>query len=207
MLARIRDGLGGSATIDIEFGCGALGEGCWGAARGLSHFIDITVGTGFGAGMFIDGKVHHGMGHPEMGHITWERVTGDDYAGHCRFHGACVEGMAAGPAIEDRWDTPGADLTERTEVWDLEATYLAQALRTFTDVVAPQRILLGGGVMQHEDLIELRRAKLADQLNGYATIDSPRGPLDDYVVTPAFRQDAGRFGAIALAMRAAGSAQ
>ena len=84
-------------------GGAALGEWRWGAAPGLNHFIYITVGTGFGGGMFINGKAHHGMGHPEMGHIALERVAGDDYRGHCPFHGACLEGMTAGPAIEARW--------------------------------------------------------------------------------------------------------
>jgi fructokinase len=205
VLDRIQTELGVPTAIDVDVGGAAFGEWRWGAAKGLSHFIYITVGTGFGAGVFIDGKVHHGMGHPEMGHIALERVPGDNYAGHCPFHGACLEGMAAGPAIEDRWGTPGADLSDRAEVWDLEARYLAQALRTFTYVVAPQRILLGGGVMQQEGIIDLVRDKLADQLNGYVTTDSLRGPLGDYIVAPEFGQDAGLFGAIALAMKAAGS--
>lgn len=203
VLVRIREELGVPAAIDVDVGGAALGEWRWGAAQGLSNFIYITVGTGFGAGVLIDGAVHHGMGHPEMGHITLERVPGDDYDGYCPFHGACLEGMAAGPAIEARWGKPGADLADRPEVWDLEATYLAQALRTFTYVVAPQRILLGGGVMQQEGLIELVRGKLVEQLNGYVTTEALRSSLDEYVVAPAFGQDAGLVGAIALAMRAA----
>ena len=111
--------------------------------------------------------------------------------------------MAAGPAIQDRWGAPGAELSERREVWELEATYLAQALRTFTYVVAPQKILLGGGVMQQPGLIELVRSKLSEQLNGYTTSDDLRGTLENYVVVPAFGQDAGLVGAIALAMDAA----
>ena len=203
VLATIQDRLGVPAAIDVDVGGAALGEWRWGAAQGLEHFIYITVGTGFGAGVFIDGKVHHGMGHPEMGHIALERVAGDDYPGHCPFHGACLEGMAAGPAIGDRWGAPGSELADRADVWDLEATYLAQALRTFTYVVAPQRILLGGGVMQQAGLIGLVRDKLAEQLNGYVTTDALGGSLEEYVVAPAFGQDAGLFGAIALAMLAA----
>ena len=205
VLTRLRDELGVPAAIDIDVGGAALGEWRWGAARDLRHFIYITVGTGIGGGMFVDGAVHHGMGHPEMGHISVERVSGDDFAGFCRFHGACLEGMASGPAIADRWGAQGADLSDRPEVWDLEATYLAQALRTFTYVAAPQRILLGGGVMQQPGLLELTRTKLADQLAGYVTGDTLRQPLDRYVVTPTFGQDAGLVGAIALAMEAASS--
>ena len=203
MLGILGDSLGIPAAIDVDVAGAALGEMRWGAAQGLTDFIYITVGTGFGAGLVTDGVAHHGMGHPEMGHIALERVAGDDYAGHCPFHRACLEGMAAGPAIQDRWGAPGAELSERREVWELEATYLAQALRTFTYVVAPQKILLGGGVMQQPGLIELVRSKLSEQLNGYTTSDDLRGTLENYVVVPAFGQDAGLVGAIALAMDAA----
>jgi len=203
VLNRVRQELGVPTAIDVDVGGAALGEWRWGAANGVDHFIYITVGTGIGAGLFLAGSSHHGMGHPEMGHISIERVPGDDYPGLCPFHGACLEGMAAGPAIADRWGAPGGELTQRPEVWNLEARYLAQALRTFTYVAAPQRILLGGGVMQHPGLLELTREKLAGQLAGYVTSDRLRGPLEDYVVAPAFGQDAGLVGAIALAMKAA----
>ena len=205
VLDRIRSALGVPAGIDVDVGGAALGEMRWGAARGLRDFIYITVGTGFGAGLVVDGRIHHGLGHPEMGHIVLERVDGDTYSGHCPFHRSCLEGMAAGPAIADRWGAPGAALADRPEVWDLEATYLAQALRTFTYVVAPQRILLGGGVMQQNDLLGLVREKLAGQLAGYATNNALHGSLVDYVVAPKFGQDAGLIGAIALGMDAAGS--
>ena len=202
---RVSDALGVPVAIDVDVGGAALGEWTWGAARGLSHFIYLTIGTGIGGGVFVDGKVHHGMGHPEMGHITLERVPGDDYGGLCPFHGACLEGMASGPAIEARWGRPGRDLADRGEVWDLQATYLAQALRTYTYVLAPQRIVIGGGVMQQPGLLELVRTKLSRQLGGYATSNIRSGSLDNYVVAPEFGQDAGLMGAIALAMRAVDS--
>ncbi len=202
VLDRVRDALDVPADIDVDVGGAALGEWKWGAARGLSHFVYLTIGTGIGGGVFIDGKVHHGMGHPEMGHITLERVAGDDYPGHCPFHGACFEGMASGPAIEDRWGAKGTDLTARDDVWDLEATYLAQALRSYSYVVAPERIIIGGGVMQVPGLIERVRDKLGEQLGGYATSHIRSGSLDDYVVYPQLGQDAGLYGAIALAMQA-----
>jgi fructokinase len=203
VLERITTELGVPTAIEVDVGGAALGEMRWGAAQGLTDFVYITVGTGFGAGLVINGAVHHGLGHPEMGHIVLERVNGDDYPGHCPFHAACLEGMTAGPAIQDRWGAPGATLADRPEVWDLEATYLAQALRTITYVVAPQRILLGGGVMQQEGLLELVRERLADQLNGYATSTMLQESLDEYVVAPVFGQHAGLIGAIALAMEVA----
>jgi fructokinase len=203
VLQRVRDALQVPAAIDVDVGGAALGEWKWGAARGTSHFVYLTVGTGIGGGLFIDGKVRHGMGHPEMGHITVERVPGDGYPGYCPFHGTCLEGMAAGPAIEDRWERPGRELTGRPEVWDLEATYLAQALRTYTYVVAPERIVIGGGVFQQDGLLDSLRSKLGEQLAGYATSAIRDGSLDEYVVAPEFGQDAGLIGAIALAMDAA----
>lgn len=202
LLTRVRDALAVPTAIDIDVGGAALGEWRWGAARGLSHFVYLTIGTGVGGGAFIDGKVHHGLGHPEMGHIALQRVEGDDYPGHCPFHGTCLEGMAAGPAIEDRWGAPGPKLAGRPQVWVLEATYLAQALRGYTYVLAPERIVLGGGVMRQSGLLELVREKLAEQLGGYVTTPALRGPLDDYVVAPEFGQDAGLIGAVALAMSA-----
>jgi fructokinase len=202
VLDRVRDALGVPTAIDVDVGGAVLGEWKWGAARGLSHVVYLTIGTGIGGGILLNGEVHHGMGHPEMGHITLERVPGDEYPGHCPFHGACFEGMASGPAIEDRWGYKGRDLADRDEVWDLEAIYLAQAVRTFTYVVAPERIVIGGGVMQVPGLIERLREKLGEQLAGYTTSHIRDSSLDDYVVYPELGQDAGLFGAIALAMAA-----
>jgi fructokinase len=202
VLDRVRDALGVPAAIDVDVGGAVLGEWKWGAARGLSNVVYLTIGTGIGGGVLLNGRVHHGMGHPEMGHVTLEPVDGDEYAGHCPFHGKCFEGMASGPAIEDRWGGKGRDLTDRESVWDLEATYLAQALRSFTYVVAPERIVIGGGVMQVPGLIELLRARLGEQISGYATSHIRDGNLDDYVVYPELGQDAGLYGAIALAMQA-----
>lgn len=205
ILERVRDALGVPTAIDVDVGGGALAEWKWGAVKSLDSFIYLTIGTGIGGGVFVDGKIHHGLGHPEMGHITLERVEGDGYRGHCPFHSACLEGMAAGPAIADRWSAPATTLRDRVEVWDLEATYLAQALRTFTYVLAPQRIVIGGGVMQQPGLLDLARNKLAAQLGGYVTSDKLRSSLEEYVVAPKFGQDAGLIGAIALAIDAAGT--
>lgn len=202
LLDRVRKALGVPVAIDVDVGGAVLGEWKWGAGRGLSHVVYLTIGTGIGGGVLLNGAVHHGMGHPEMGHITLERVPGDDYPGHCPFHGGCFEGMASGPAIEDRWGAKGKELSGRDEVWDLEAAYLAAALRTFTYVVAPERIIVGGGVMQVPGLIERLRTKLAGQIAGYATSTIRDGNLNGYVVYPELGQDAGLYGAIALAMDA-----
>ena len=196
---RFEEALGLSVGFDIDVGGAALGEWRWGAARGYDCFVYLTVGTGIGGGLFINGRVHHGLGHPEMGHIVVTREPGDVFPGQCPFHGDCLEGMACGPAISARWNARLRDLGDRDEIWDLEARYLAQGLRTFTYVLAPQRILLGGGVMQHEGLLDRVREYLAAGLSGYRTSRHLKGSLVEYVVAPELGQDAGLYGAIALA--------
>jgi fructokinase len=201
---RFQSALGVPVGFDVDVGGAALGEWRWGAARGLNSFVYLTVGTGIGGGAFVSGRVHHGLGHPEMGHIAVTPLPGDDYRGHCPFHGFCLEGMACGPAVADRWGADPRDLYDREEVWDLEARYLAQGLRSFTYVLAPERILLGGGIMQHEGLLDRVRRHLADELSGYATAERLRGDLTDYVVAPTLGQDAGLYGAVALAHQVVG---
>jgi fructokinase len=196
--ARIESALGLPAVIDLDVGAAALGEGWWGAGRGLNVFVYVTVGTGLGGAVLRDGRTHHDWGHPEMGHVNVEREEGDTYAGSCPFHRDCLEGMAAGPAIRLRWGRPASHLGERPEVWDLEARYLAQGMRTFTYTVVPQRIILGGGVMKQPGLLELVRKYLYERLAGYGPAPAD---LDQYLVAPDLGQDAGLIGAIALARR------
>lgn len=194
----IEAGLGVPAIIDVDVGGAALGEWMWGAGRGMDSLVYVTVGTGFGGAHLQEGRTLHENGHPEMGHITVEREAGDSFAGSCPFHGACLEGMAAGPALLARWGRPGPELRDRQEVWDLEARYLAQALRTFTYMLAPQRIILGGGVMQQPGLLQMVRGRLVERLAGYG--NAPDN-LDEFIVEPELGQDAGLIGAIAMARR------
>jgi fructokinase len=198
---RFERALGVPVGFDVDVGGAALGEWRWGAARGIDTFVYLTVGTGIGGGAFINGRVHHGLGHPEMGHVPVRPEPDDTYQGGCPFHGPCLEGMACGPAVEERWGGRPQDLLDREEVWDLEARYLAQGLRTFTYTLTPERILLGGGIMQHEGLLDLVRGYLVDELGGYTTSEHLRAGLTDYVVAPEFGQDAGLYGAIALALQ------
>lgn len=194
--SRIESDLGRPAVIDLDVGGAALGEGWWGAGRGLDVFVYVTVGTGLGGAVLRDGRTFHSRGHPEMGHVSVEREQGDTYPGSCPFHRTCLEGMAAGPAIRLRWGRPGSELSARPEVWDLEARYLAQGMRTFTYTIVPQRIILGGGVMQQPGLLELVRNYFQERLAGYGPAHADR---DDYLVAPKLGQDAGVIGALALA--------
>lgn len=191
--------------FDTDVNAAALGEGQWGAAQGLHTFIYLTIGTGVGGGAMVQGQLLHGLVHPEMGHIPlphdWQA---DPYAGHCPFHGDCLEGMASGPAIEDRWGVKGSELGVEHPAWALEAEYIAHALRTYIVVLSPQRIILGGGVMSQRQLFPMIRQNVLTFLNGYVQADAILQGIDTYIVSPGLGNRAGVAGAFALAYQALG---
>jgi fructokinase len=189
--------------FDTDVNGAALSEGRWGTAQGLDTFIYFTIGTGIGGGAMVNGRLLHGLLHPEMGHISlshdWKQ---DPYPGKCPYHGDCFEGMAAGPAIEARWQTKGQNLPADHPAWALEAHYIAQALRSFICTLSPQRIILGGGVMDQPQLFPLVRQKTLETLNGYVQSPTILQNIDSYIVPPALGNQAGVLGAIALGMMA-----
>jgi fructokinase len=156
----IHRALGTPIAFDTDVNAAALAEFHWGAARGLHSFLYVTVGTGLGAGAFIDGRLLHGRLHPEMGHIRvpHDRAR-DPFPGNCPFHGDCLEGLAAGPAIEARWAKPGHLLPDGHAAWELEAEYLALGIVNWTCALSPQLIVLGGGVLQREELFAQVRTR------------------------------------------------
>jgi fructokinase len=189
--------------FDTDVNAAALGEHRWGAARGLETFIYLTIGTGIGGGAMVEGELLHGVMHPEMGHIRipHDRER-DPFEGGCPYHGDCLEGLANGPAIEARWGVRGEHLPQDHPAWDLEATYLAHALVNYTLTLAPQRIIMGGGVMAQEQLFPLIRAKVLALLNGYFQVAEVTEQINEYIVPPGLGSRAGVLGAIALAQRA-----
>lgn len=199
----IRRALGVPVGFDTDVNAAALAEYRWGAARGLDTFIYLTVGTGIGGGGMVNGQLVHGLIHPEMGHIRiphdWQR---DPYAGSCPYHGDCFEGLAAGPALEGRWGRRGETLPADHPAWQLEAEYLALGLVNFICTLSPQRIVIGGGVMQRPHLLPLVRRRVRELLNGYLQVPSILEHIDEYIVPPALGDRAGVLGAIALGQQA-----
>ncbi|MFB5760316.1 ROK family protein [Paenibacillus medicaginis] len=185
--------------FDTDVNGAALGEYTWGAAKGLDSCIYITVGTGIGAGAVVGGQMLHGLSHPEMGHILVRRHPEDTYEGFCPYHGDCLEGLAAGPAISKRWGTQGAELSPDHPAWELEAHYLAQALMNYVLILSPQKIIMGGGVMKQAQLFPLVRRKLQEMLKGYVQHTSLTADIDSYIVPPGLGDNAGLSGALALA--------
>ncbi|MDF2628016.1 MAG: fructokinase [Symbiobacteriaceae bacterium] len=196
--------LGVPVGFDTDVNAAALGEYRWGAAAGLDTFVYLTVGTGIGGGGMLAGRLMHGMIHPEMGHmrIPHDRQA-DPYAGFCPYHGDCLEGLAAGPALERRWGRKAAELPPDHPAWALEAEYLALGLMNLVCTLSPQRIILGGGVMGQAHLFPLVRARVQALLNGYVEAPAILEDIDQYIVPPGLGERAGVLGAIALAEEAA----
>jgi len=201
----LHQALGVPVGFDTDVNGAVLGESRWGAAQGLDTAIYVTIGTGIGGGALIGGKLAHGLVHPEMGHLLLPRELDDlDFAGSCPFHGArCWEGVASGPAIERRWGCRAEKLDSEHRAWDLEARYIASALTTLVLVLSPDRLILGGGVMQTAQLFPLVRKHLTRSLGGYVQADALISGMDQYVVPPMLGEQAGIAGALALAERAA----
>ncbi|MEM1128439.1 MAG: ROK family protein [Bacteroidota bacterium] len=198
---RLGQALGVPVGFDTDVNAAALGEGAAGAARGVRSFVYVTVGTGIGAGVVIDGRPVRGRPHPEVGHIPIARDPGDAFPGVCPFHGACWEGLASGPAIEARWGARAETLPPDHPAWMIEARAIARGLATIVLTTAPARVVLGGGVMSAPGLLALVHAALLDVLGGYVVgLDTLRA-IETYVVPPALGGRAGVAGAIELAHR------
>ncbi|NLG51548.1 MAG: ROK family protein [Chloroflexi bacterium] len=200
----VRRALGVPVGFDTDVNVAALGEGRWGAAQGLDTFIYLTIGTGIGGGAVINGELAHGLMHPEMGHTRiphdWQA---DPFPGSCSVHGDCWEGLAAGPALEARWKQRGETLPPDHPAWALEADYLAYGVSNLVLVLSPQRVIMGGGVMEQAHLFPMVRRRVQEILNGYVKSPALLEEIDSYIVPPLLGNRAGVLGAIALAERAA----
>lgn len=196
------------ALIDIDVNAAALGELRFGAARGKNSCLYVTVGTGVGGGVVVEGRLVHGLLHPEHGHIPL-RPHPDDPAPHgfCPYHDGCLEGLACGPAIEKRWGVSAKNLPEDHPAWEIEAFYLAQLCVTATLAYSPEIIILGGGVMRQAHLFPRIRRRTREMLGGYVRHDLILRRIEEYIVPPALGGDSGVVGALLLAERARGEAK
>jgi fructokinase len=201
----LRDRLGVPVHFESDVTTAAIAEHRWGAATGVDTVCYLTVGTGIGAGILIDGRPVHGLIHPEVGHlpIPHDRAR-DPFPGSCPSHGDCWEGLAAGGAIAARWDTNPRALPDDHPAWELEAEYVALGIFAIVLVASPQRIVAGGGVLERAGLLAAVRARLVTLNAGYLETPMLGDEIDRYVVAPALGDRAGVLGAIALAQAAGG---
>lgn len=183
-------------AIDTDVNAAALGESRWGAGRGAGDLAYITVGTGIGCGLLLDGRPRHGLLHPEVGHLKLRRHPDDTFAGICPLHGDCLEGLASGPAIIARL---GAQLDTRPADHPFHAIladYLGQLCAAILLVASPERIVIGGGVIAKSRPHAAIRAAMDRALAGY--IDVPALRDERFIIAPAL-PDSGLAGAFTLA--------
>jgi fructokinase len=196
----IGEGLILPVYLDTDVNGAALGEWRWGAAQRLDTFIYLTIGTGIGGGGLINGRLMHGLTHPEMGHILIPHdKTKDPFPGLCPFHGDCFEGLACGPAIAKRWGKSPELLPPGHEAWLLEANYIARGVMNLVLTLSPQKVILGGGIMKAPGLLAGVKERVVRLLNNYIHAVAITERIDDYIVAPGLGDLAGVLGAIALA--------
>jgi fructokinase len=196
----LQQALGVPVAFDTDVNAAGLGEYRWGAGQDCASMVYLTIGTGVGGGVLIEGRPLHGLIHPEMGHMRvphdWQR---DPFPGNCSYHSDCLEGLASGPALAQRWGQPAETLPADHPAWALQAHYLALALVNLICTLSPQRIVIGGGVMAQPQLFALVRADVQQLLNGYVQAPAILEHIEGYIMPPALGGRAGILGAIALA--------
>jgi fructokinase len=196
---RLRDATGVPVAVDTDVNGAALAEMRWASGRGFDDFAYVTVGTGVGVGLIVNGRPTRGFGHCELGHVRVARFPGDDWTGSCPYHGDCVEGLAAGSSLNARFGDRVTEIGPDDPIWDSVAWTLAQLCHVIVCAASPRRIAMGGGVIEaHPHLLQRINSTLIESLNGFLPL-----PVDaDYVRAPELGPDAGPLGAIAIAMTA-----
>lgn len=206
ILREFEKALGIPVKIDTDVNGAALAEARLGAAKGLGSCLYVTIGTGIGGGLIIAGRPVHGLVHPEVGHQVMKPAENDPTPdGFCPYHKHCLEGLAAGPAIGKRWNTPAPELPPEHPAWDVETTYLAQMCHNAIMSFSPEKIILGGGVMQQMFLFPIIRRKTVELLSGYLCHEVVERGLEDYIVPPGLGVNSGVMGAFLLAKEALGA--
>lgn len=196
----MKDALQIPIGFDTDVNGAVLGEASWGAAKDCDTAIYITIGTGVGVGVYVNGGLLHGLIHPEAGHALLSKHPEDHYKGRCPYHENCVEALASGPAIMERWGVPAVQLADRKEVWEIESYYVAQAITNYILTYSPQKVILWGGVMHQEQMFPMVRKKVQKMLNGYLKHTMIEEQIENYIVSPELGENAGILGAIRLGM-------
>lgn len=185
--------------FDTDVNGAAMGEHLFGAAKNTQNFVYVTVGTGIGAGVMVQGKLLHGHSHPELGHILLpQNIEEDPFTGACPFHTSCIEGLASGPALLKRWGKPAEQLPFDHPAWALQAGYLAKLCVNLSQSYSPEKIILGGGVMEQEHLFPMIRENFIQLMGGYMS-SWLENNLHNYIIPPQLSPRSGELGAMAMA--------
>jgi len=202
LLGEIERGLSIPVTFDTDVNAAAYGEHYWVVENShMDPFIYVTIGTGIGVGVIINGALLHGLVHTEAGHMFIPHdLTKDPFPGMCPFHGDCWEGLATGIAMNERWKKRPETLPNDHQAWDLETDYTAYALVNLIYAYSPTRIILGGGVSQHPTFHADVREKILKINNRYLQSNMILNDIDNFILPPALGNRSGGLGAIAMAI-------
>ena len=198
LLGPLRQAFGVPMAFDTDVNAAALGESIWGAGQGCDPLVYLTVGTGIGGGVMVHGRPLHGLLHPEMGHLRIPSAS-PAFAGHCPWHGDCLEGLASGPAIAARWGQAAESLPPDHPAWQEIASHLAAAALNILVTLSPKRLIMGGGVLQNDHLLPRVRQHLGSLLNGYLDHPALQDGFESWLTAPGLGTRSGILGAIALA--------
>lgn len=204
LLGTIQKELQIPVSLETDMNGACLGEVTFGSSKGLDMVIYVSVGTGIGIGVAMNGQLLHGMLHPEAGHMLLRRHKRDGYEGICPFHATCFEGLASDLAVSDRWGRPAIELLGDMKVWEMESYYIAQALANLILVLSPRRIVLGGGIMMRagDYLFPMVRKQVKEILNEYLNTDELRD-MENYIIPASLQGNQGIMGCLELARREA----
>ena len=203
LLEKLLDGQDIPAGIDTDVNAAIIAEVEMGAARGCENAVYVTIGTGIGGGVYSNGKTVHGLLHPEVGHALLKPHPDDpNPRGVCPYHESCLEGLAAGPAIGARVEGDARDLPDDHPTFAIEAYYLAQMCVNLIMTLSPERIILGGGVMQREALLKQVRQETLRLLGGYIQSPAITEHIDEYIVAPELFPVSGLVGSYLIGKKA-----
>lgn len=186
-------------AIETDVNASCIGETTYGKSRGLKNVIYITIGTGIGAGIYVEGNLLHGMLHPEGGHVILTKLSNDKGECICPYHKSCFEGLVSGPSIEKRFGKPGKELKDDKEALELISEYISQALVDYIMLLVPERIILGGGVMHMEKLFPLIRKNVLEKINNYLETKQLKN-IDEYIVPASLNDKQGILGCCKIAI-------
>ena len=202
VLAMVRERFACPVALDTDVNAAALAEHAHGAGQGCANLVYLTIGTGLGGGVLVEGRPVHGSMHPEIGHVRLRRAAGDVFAGVCPFHGDCIEGLIAGPALIGRLPVAPVELGPDAPEWAPVGHDLAELLAQLMLTLSPQRIIVGGGVANRQPhLLTRARSILPELLAGYLE-PSDAAYFEALICPPALGDDAGPMGALCLAEQA-----
>lgn len=199
-LQSLKKELGLPIALHSDVTVSSMGEANLGGGQEDDLVLYVTIGTGIGGGVTVNGKLPGSPRHPEMGHVTLQRVDGDEMESVCPFHKNCFEGLAAGPALEKRWGNKGIDLDSNHPAWEMEADYIAQGLFQMIVVLAPDRVIVGGGVMKQTHMLQKVREKVKEKLRGYTYYDRLKD-MNELIITPQLGDNSGLVGGLLLAQQ------